>query len=62
MITGKVNTFQAKDFSNIGGCSRAPEVTITRTIRGQQNLKKNHQNFPALGDNSCGSTVRLSVK
>lgn len=60
-ITGKVNTFQTKDFSNIAGFSKAPEVTITRTVKGKS-LQKNDQNFPALGESSGGSTVRLSVK
>ncbi|KAG5891718.1 hypothetical protein JTB14_000321 [Gonioctena quinquepunctata] len=43
--------------------SRAPEVTITRTVRGQQGLLKSKDNFPALGGSgsSGSSTVRLSV-
>lgn len=61
-ITGKVKTFQPKDFSNIAGFSKAPEVTITRTVKGKS-LQKNDENFPALSESSCGSsTVRLSVK
>ncbi|XP_023017718.2 E3 ubiquitin-protein ligase ZNF598 isoform X1 [Leptinotarsa decemlineata] len=44
--------------------SRAPEVTITRTVRGQQGLIKSKDNFPALSgpsSSSGSSTVRLSV-
>ncbi|KAJ8953918.1 hypothetical protein NQ318_019158 [Aromia moschata] len=45
--------------------SRAPEVTITRTVRGQQGLANTADNFPALGGPSTSSagssTVRLSV-
>ncbi|KAJ8977097.1 hypothetical protein NQ317_003651 [Molorchus minor] len=46
--------------------SRAPEVTITRTVRGQPGATNTKDNFPALGSSSTsssgsGSTVRLSV-
>lgn len=49
--------------SAAAGSNRAPEVTITRTVRGQQGLAKTIDNFPALGSSSSssGSTVRLSV-
>ncbi|KAJ8916113.1 hypothetical protein NQ315_004480, partial [Exocentrus adspersus] len=49
--------------SSAPGSNRAPEVTITRTVRGQQGLAKTMDNFPTLGSNSSssGSTVRLSV-
>lgn len=63
-ITGKMNTFNNEDFPSLktNGNVRAPEVTITRTVRGSQGLKKNNENFPALGESSGSSTVRLSVK
>ncbi|CAG9824565.1 unnamed protein product [Phaedon cochleariae] len=45
--------------------NRAPEVTITRTTKGQQGLAKTNNNFPVLGGASSasnsGNTVRFSV-
>ncbi|CAH1113630.1 unnamed protein product [Psylliodes chrysocephalus] len=45
--------------------NKAPEVTITRTVRGQTGIAKTVENFPALAGPSSSSggrsTVRLSV-
>lgn len=45
---------------------RAPEVTITRSLKGQKGLVRNAHNFPALGESSTPinpgtSTLRFSV-
>lgn len=67
--TRKIGQFKSEDFPSLGDSNgyRAPEVTITRSVKGQQGLVRNSQNFPVLGgssgsSNSTSSTVRFSVK
>lgn len=74
--TSRGNAFRKEDFPQLGGSGgagggmsasassfRAPEVTITRSSRPQQN-KNNAEDFPALGEPSTSgtSTLRFSVK
>lgn len=67
VTTSRGGGFRQDDFPKLGGVSsgpssstfRAPEVTITRSSRPQQN--KNVEDFPALGEPST-STLRFSVK
>lgn len=55
-------------FFLLGGSKFTPtsEVTIKGTVRGQQGLARNNNNFPVLGgsnsNSNASSTVRLSVK
>lgn len=68
-VTRKASQFKSEDFPSLGESNgyRAPEVTITRSVKGAQNLVRNSQNFPVLGgssgsSNSTSSTLRFSVK
>lgn len=68
-VNRKTGQFKSEDFPTLGERNgyRAPEVTITRSVKGQQGLVRNSQNFPVLGgasgpSNSGTSTLRFSVK